>query len=158
MEPMYTAGGSPRPVPAAGEASAPWFQTPYGDWRLKAEVEAMEERFPGFRLAAVEGSLGWMGRLARPFGVDGAYLVQVRYPMCFPDEPPEVTILEPELVPDTPHLVLGRRPCLYLPTREPSHGYDPATTTAATLVAWTALWIHAYETWAATGLWPGRSD
>jgi len=69
-----------------------------------------------------------------------------------------VTIVEPELVPNAPHVILGRRPCLYLPAQGRPHGYDPATTTAATLVAWTALWIHAYETWVSTGAWPGRAD
>lgn len=161
MEPMYAAGADPRPLPAADGGQEAWFWTPYGAWRLKAEIEAMEERFPGFRIATTEESvttLAWSGRLPSPFRLETTYLVQVRYPPWFPDEPPEVSILSPPLAPDTPHVILGNRPCLFLPSQGPGHGYDPGRTTAATLVAWTVLWIHAYETWAASGAWPGRAD
>jgi hypothetical protein len=158
MEPMYAAGAVPRPVPAPGEGQELWFETPYGHWRLKAEIEAMRERFPDFRIQADQAMLAWHGRLRSPFRPGESYLVQVRYTIGFPDEPPEVAILSPPMAPDTPHLVMGNRPCLYLPSHGSPSGYDPGRTTATTLVAWTALWIHAYETWLATGAWPGRSE
>ena len=129
-----------------------WWQTPYGRWRLAAEVAAMR-RFPGFRAYhADEEGLSWRGWLESSLPPGNRYLVEVAYPDGFPDEAPEVAILRPEIAPETPHFLFGRRPCLY---RSSGHGYDAARTTAATIVAWTALWIHAYETWRATGGWPG---
>lgn len=155
---MYTAGAAARPLPAAGTQQELWFETPYGEWRLKTEIEAMRERFLAFRLQMDQLMLAWQGRLPSPFRSADSYLVQVRYTTWFPDEAPEVAILSPLLDRETPHLVMGNRPCLYLPAHGSRSGYDPGSTTAATLVAWTVLWIHAYETWRVTGNWPGRSE
>lgn len=133
-----------------------WWETPYGQWRLRAEIEAMC-RFPSFKPATTwRGEMRWTGRLASALSSD-TYLVRVTYPFDFPDEPPKVFILAPELQEGVPHVLSPQRPCLY-GRGGPRDGYDPGFTTAATLVAWTALWIHAYETWLKTGDWPGRGD
>jgi hypothetical protein len=158
---LYVSGGSPAALPEHGGESAatevPWWTTPYGRWRLAAEIEAMQ-RFPGFRQGQTEdGQLGWVGWIESSLEGGDRYLVRVLYPSCFPDEPPGVFIDEPHLEPPVPHLLNGNRPCLYHPAEGPRNGYDPARTTAATLVAWTALWANAYETWRATGNWPGRA-
>lgn len=156
---LYVAGEHARPTPVHGARGAPWWLTPYGTWRLRAEVAAMKARFPEFALTSpTQGTLGWEGRLIGPFGVNLTYAVVVTYPSYFPDEPPQVEIERPPLLPDTPHVVLGNRPCVYLPAQGSVNGYDPGRSTAATLVAWTALWIHAYECWARTGVWPGRAQ
>jgi hypothetical protein len=132
-----------------------WWETAYGRWRLAAELDAMR-RFPGFALyRAADGILAWAGHLESSLG-RSRYLVSVSYPPSFPDHSPLVLIEDPELPPETPHLLGTKRPCLYRSDEGPRHGYDPGRTTAATLVAWTALWIHAFETWRATGRWPGR--
>jgi hypothetical protein len=156
---LYVAGDRPTALPAAGEShDAPWWETPYGKWRLGVEIEAMR-RFPEFQAVVTDdGRLGWVGRLHSSLEPDNTYLVHVGYPGTYPDDAPSVTILEPTLESESPHLIMQRQPCLFRPTEGPRRGYDPGRTTAATLVAWTALWIHAYETWRETGKWPGRGD
>jgi hypothetical protein len=143
----------PLPEPTGDELE--WWQTAYGRWRFAAEAEAMR-RFPGFR-AAVGGNglLGWAGWLQSALPSGRRYLVRVTYPGCFPDDAPFVSIVKPELPLEVPHLLSGQQPCLYHPGHRNS--YDPGRTTAATLVAWTALWIHAFETWQTTGVWPGKA-
>lgn len=131
-----------------------WWQSEYGRWRFEAEAKAMR-RFPEFTASlSPSGRLRWRGWLKSALPRGRSYQICVTYPPTFPDEAPMVSITYPELPLDgVPHLLNGRRPCLY---REGDRdGYDPARTTAATLVAWTALWIHAFETWRATGSWPG---
>jgi hypothetical protein len=163
---LYVSGAPPTAVPehegrGTGRDQV-WWETPYGRWRLEAEKEAMK-RFPGFRLveATLEVSgvlIGWRGWIKSSLEDGDNYLVRVIYPAGFPDQPPVVLIAEPEFLGPVPHLLDGNRPCLYRPTEGPRNGYDPARTTAATLIAWTALWINAYETWRATGNWPGKAD
>jgi len=153
---LYIAGAPPQSP--ATRSGSDWSRTPYGRWRLTAESEAMK-RFPGFRLRlSDEGNLTWAGVLRSTFNRCRRYAVKVTYPGRFPHEAPVVTIEKPALKEKTPHLLSGNCPCLYRGVRGPRNGYDPARTTAATLVAWTALWIHAYETWQATGSWPGREE
>jgi hypothetical protein len=154
---LYISGTRPSAAPETGEAeeSKRWWETPYGQWRLAIETEAMK-RFPGFRLCERLGNLAWLGELRSSLHPRRRYLVTVRYPRWFPDEEPVVAIESPQLSQGSPHLLDGNRPCLYQSSQGSRNGYDPARTTAATLVAWTALWIHAYETWRATGEWPGR--
>lgn len=159
---LYISGARPSSLPpadgeAAGERTG-WWTTPYGRWRLFVEVEAME-RFPSFRSCwSPCGDLCWLGEMKSSLDPENRYLVKVTYPRDFPDAAPEVTIEEPALAPGTPHVLDGSRPCLYRATHGPRNGYDPARTTAATLVGWTALWIHAFETWQATDRWPGSEE
>lgn len=155
---LYISGTRPAAAPEAGsgEQRTPWWETPYGCWRLAAETKAME-RFPAFRCCDLDGQLVWVGELRSSLHPTMRYLVTVTYPPWFPDEAPAVTIVSPEFPEGTPHLLERRRPCLYHSAQGSRDGYDPARTTAATLVSWTALWIHAYETWRATGSWPGRA-
>lgn len=158
---LYVSGAAPAALPDHEDrctADKPWWSTPYGRWRLAAEVESMR-RFPGFRKRRTdEGPLGWLGWIESSVENGDRYLARVLYPGRFPDEPPLVFIDEPALDPAAPHLLSGGRPCLYLPSQGPRNGYDPARTTAATLVAWTVLWVNAYEIWRATGNWPGRAQ
>lgn len=157
--PIYVSGTRPTSLPRyegdEGEAPEPWWRTPYGEWRLRVELEAMR-RFPGFALSALElGRLSWRGEVFSSFDLVRRYAVRVTYPDRFPDEAPEVRFEKPDFPEGTPHLLEGSRPCLFRPAQGPRHGYDPARTTAATLVSWTALWTHAYETWLSTDVWPG---
>ena len=154
---LYQAGLAPEQ--GAQTQSGDWWETPYGRWRLAGETEAMWERFPGFELhLSDEGDLVWAGVLRSTLKKRKRYVVKVTYPNRFPWEPPVVTIVQPKLDTNAPHLLGGARPCLFRAYNGPRSGYDPARTTAATLVAWTALWTHAYETWKATGTWPGSEE
>ena len=144
-------------VPEEGsEWWVPWWETPYGRWRLQVETEAMT-RFPGFELVVTGSDLGWVGQL-RSALTGNDYDVKVVYPYGFPDMAPIATIENHRFPDPTPHLLDGNRPCLFVPEHGPRSGYDPARTTAATIVAWTSLWIHAYETWLATETWPGQQS
>jgi hypothetical protein len=131
----------------------PWWSLSYGQWRLRQEREAMA-RFPSFRLVENYGDLCWLGPLTSSL-TGKRYQVRVRYPGRFPDSPPIVTVEKHTFPVGMPHLQGFDKPCLFMPGQGSGHGYDPGRTTAATLVAWTALWIHAYETWCETGEWPG---
>lgn len=156
---MYFAGAEPASLPETGSEKdqQSWWETPFGRWRLSVERQAMS-RFPQFRLTCTpHGQLAWIGRLRSALDPTNAYLVHVTYSPHFPEEPPIVAIKEPDLPVETPHMLNGGRPCLFYPSDGPRYGYDPARTTAATLLAWTALWIHAFETWRAIDVWPGRS-
>jgi len=137
----------------SGYVGPEWWATAYGSWRLAAEIEAMQ-RFPQFRLRPGGEVLAWEGSLVSALDSGGSYRIRLTYPSRYPDEPPQVVIVAPELDPETPHLLHLNRPCLFLHWG-PGNGYDPARSTAATMIAWTALWIHAYETWQRTGDWPG---
>jgi hypothetical protein len=154
---LYISGTRPAAAPATSQDAeqTSWWETPYGRWRLDVEIAAME-RFPDFRLCGRAGRLVWVGELRSTLHPRRRYLVAVTYPRWFPDEAPVVTIEKARLSQGCPHLLDGNRPCLYQSSQGSRNGYDPARTTASTLVAWTALWIHAYETWQATGEWPGR--
>lgn len=116
----------------------------------------MERHFPGFELCELEGRLAWIGWLCSGLDPERRYRIRVTYPDNFPDDAPEVTIERPTLAEGIPHMLALQQPCLYQPSQGPRSGYEPGRTTAATLVAWTALWIHAFETWQATGNWPGK--
>lgn len=166
---LFASGSVPSTLPVEGQDShASWWETPYGLWRRAVEVEAMK-RFPNFRLHDHARELRWEGWLQSSLGVErpdvkeglshlaaGRYDVTIVYPSDFPDIAPIATIRNYTFLPLTPHLLAGNRPCLFLPEHGSRSGYDPARTTAATIVSWTSLWIHAYETWLATGNWPGR--
>jgi hypothetical protein len=140
----------------SGEAGLGWWTTPYGNWRLAAEIAAMR-RFPGFRLQSSGGMLSWEGWLESALASGARYRIRLLYPWGYPDQPPQVEIVAPELELRTPHLLRRNTPCLFRRSGRYS-GYEPARTTAATMIAWTALWIHAYETWQRTGSWPGPED
>lgn len=137
-----------------GQSDTPWWETTYGRWRLVAEVRAMRERFPGFEAClSDQGRLGWVGRLQSGFRPGSRYLVRITYPRGFPEDAPKVTIEQPTLPENAPHVLAGKELCLFRPVDGPRHGYDPARTTAATFVAWTAHWIHCFEHWQETGTW-----
>jgi hypothetical protein len=140
----------------ASEMRRDWWNTRYGRWRLEVEEQAMRERFPGFQAVLLDETyIAWVGRLQSALAGGGSYLVYVVYD-GFPYLAPRAIIAAPRFVESTPHLLRGQEPCLF--RGGGARGYDAASTTAATLVAWTALWIHAYETWRQTGCWPGRGD
>jgi len=158
---LFVSGHPPGAFPQAGRTGhgQPWWETDYGGWRRSAECDAMHQHFPGFHVNELpDGRFSWLGWLQSGLDPERRYLVRVTYPHDFPDHPPEVRIERPALPDAVPHLLGPQRPCLYLPSQGPRNGYDPGRTTAATLVAWTALWIHAFESWQASGRWPGRSD
>jgi hypothetical protein len=138
------------------DAGGGWWMSLYGSWRLAAEIASMQH-FPGFELRSCDGWLAWEGTLKSTYASGTRYRIRLTYPWLYPYRSPQVEILAPELDLRAPHLLGSERPCLYNPGSY-ARGYDPARTTAATLITWTSLWIHAYETWQQTGRWAGPED
>ena len=120
--------------------------------RFEAEVEAMNDRFPQFRLLELEGDYFWFGEVETNLG--NRYLFSVGYPENYPMVPPEVEVVEPELKP-CPHIrqgnVFPRSLCLFADSRF----FDPDRTTAVTVLGRACVWLMCYETYLQTGHWPG---
>jgi ubiquitin-protein ligase len=82
------------------------------------------------------------------------YEVIIVYPPSFPSEPPSSYVTGISGVENTPHQFPDGELCLFDPD-------DPkqwtSSSTAAVIITWTAVWLHAYEVWKKTGSWPGRA-
>jgi hypothetical protein len=48
--------------------------------------------------------------------------------------------------------------CLFNPMDGAQYGWNPARSTAVTVVSWAIEWIYALYTWRATGHWPGAEE
>jgi hypothetical protein len=125
--------------------------------RLVLETRVMQTRFPGFVLKRdAEDRLMWVGPLKSNTG--NIYQIALVYPETFPDEPPRVYPVEPEIrifrdekISTLQHQYSDSSLCLF----HPNDRFFETNTTAATFIAKTAMWLAAYETWLETGEWPG---
>jgi len=117
--------------------------------RLAIEKEAIEERFPQFQLRKYStGDLFWFGNITTRNGND--YTIEVRYPESYPYKPPKVFPVDPEIS-EAKHMYKDGSLCLFYPDDQ---SFTP-NNTAATVIAWAAAWLHAYEVWKKAGRWPG---
>ncbi len=130
-----------------------WYQQEAYRSRLGAEYSAVRSRFPQFRLGREgSGDLYWQGELTTNFGT--RYEVKISYPRDYPSRPPAAYVVQPKLK-QAPHTYGDGGPlCLFNPEEGASHGFDPARTTAAAIIAWTAEWLAYYEVYRRTGSWP----
>ena len=131
-------------------AEAPWYERKPG--RLATEQEAMTRSFPSFRIVLNDdGTLSWVGVLKPVQGL--RFVVELRYPACYPASAPSAIVLKPTLEP-SPHQYGGGALCLMYQSDAPhrdQHGrlvptdtWLP-TATAATLVPVISTWLAAYE-------------
>lgn len=131
--------------------------------QLALESRAMRASFPEFELRRAEEPLrrhGWLvadkGRLfwtgALKTHSQRSYLVAVVYPLDYPFGESWAYILDPYL-PTTEHRFKDGHLCLYDHTGKGGR-FEGEKSTAVTVVAWTAAWLHAYEIWQKTGKWP----
>lgn len=124
--------------------------------RLLIEQEAMAQKFPQFQMLRLEDdNLGWLGTLTT--NRENSYTLLVEYPAAFPDKPPTVKPVEPDfLALDTEGKLKHQYPdgklCLFYP----GDRTFSRRTTAAAVIAVTAAWLFAYESWLETGAWPGK--
>ena len=118
--------------------------------RLVQENQAMENRFPQFELRRVSGGLAWYGTLRTNKG--NRYKIAVEYPSDFPYSAPKVYTIDPEISSDK-HQYKDDSLCLFYPDDRTWQ----SNTTAATVVAWAAAWLFCYESYKATGHWPGKA-
>ncbi len=136
---------------------APWFEVNRA--RLLQERQVMAEKFPQFQLFLNGEVLSWVGDLTSNRG--NRYVVQVVYPAQFPYKAPLVYPQDPVIqVNDMQnpgrykHQYPDGHLCLYYP----GDGTFSPNTTAASVVAVTAAWFFAYESWVESGYrsWPGQ--
>jgi len=120
----------------------------------------MQGRYPKFVLRKLDdGRLAWIGTLTTNKGNE--YSIAVVYPNDFPNSPPSVFPIDPQLeVVDVggqryKHQWADGHLCLYYPS-DRTFG---SNATAATVVAVAAAWFFAYEYWLASGkrVWPGKA-
>lgn len=132
---------------------AQWYKNEALLARFALEYAAVTDRFPNFQLAKDRhGNLYWHGQLTTNFGT--RYRVKICYPSDYPSTPPLAYVTHPEPK-DAPHMYGSGEPCLFHPEQGASHGFDPARTTAAAVIGWTAEWLACYEVYRRTGRWPG---
>ena len=136
------------------------------DKQLALETRAMRSSFPAFELRRTQeplrqhgwlvaevGSIFWTGALKTHSG--RSYLIAMVYPKDYPFGEMKAYVLEPYL-PTTEHRFKDGHLCLYDHGGK-GGGFEREKTTAVTVIAWTAAWLHAYEIWQKTGNWPSVS-
>lgn len=137
------------------------------DKQLALETRAMKTSFPHFELrraqeplrqhgwlVADKGGLFWTGSVKTHS--QRSYLVTVVYPHDYPFGEIKSYVLEP-YIPATEHRFKDGHLCLY--DHDGKGGrFEGSKSTAVTIIAWTAAWLHAYEIWQHTGKWPSVSN
>jgi hypothetical protein len=111
---------------------------------------------PRFKTRVRGGTLVAVGEV-QPDPLFHTYTVEITYAV---GSPPEVRVRSPKLEArdgcDTiPHMYGQERLCLYLPNTGEWSSKKPL---AMTIVPWTAVWLHYYEVWRATGEWLGGGE
>ena len=115
---------------------------------LRQERQAMRRFYPSFRMdPASNGDLYWHGIVTTWLGND--YEIQLHYPISFPYVPPKAYVVEPKIS-QSRHIYPDGHLCLF---HRDDSSWEP-TTTAATVMSWVSLWLHCYEAWQETGVWP----
>jgi hypothetical protein len=127
--------------------------------RLVQERDAMHARFPQFRLRRSGRTLYWDGQLTSNGGE--TYRIVIRYPDSFPDLPPKVFPIDPDIIAlhneatlELKHQFSDGSLCLF----HPNDRFFQKRSTAVTVIAAAAAWFAAYEYWlhSEKTIWPGR--
>lgn len=131
--------------------------------RLALETREMKKSFPQFRFhrckkkmnfhrwkVATPDELFWRGKVKTHSGNE--YTIVVVYPKDYPFGEIRAYVESP-YIPATDHRFQDGRLCLYGHEGK-GEGYEKGKTSAVTVVAWVAAWLHAYEIWSLTGQWP----
>jgi ubiquitin-protein ligase len=114
-----------------------WFNS--NPRRLINEQEAMQARYPGFRLQKLSSGLAWIGWV-KPNGTRTQYKLSIVYPDDFPFSPPKVVSVEPKVVAPK-HQYGDRSLCLMYP----GDGSWLTSTTAVQIVAMASAWLFCNE-------------
>lgn len=131
--------------------------------QLAVETRAMKKHFPGFSLRRAEkdfcrhnwtiastNQLYWTGILVTHGGA--RYSVAAVYPHDYPFGEIKCYVLSP-FIPASEHRFRDGHLCLYEHDGNGA-GFENGKSTAVTVIAWTAAWLHSYEIWRVTGEWP----
>ncbi|NDJ85391.1 MAG: hypothetical protein GYB66_05860 [Chloroflexi bacterium] len=129
--------------------------------RLRLEVELMQTAFgETFGLEwDPPANLYWIGTI--DINLRGLkhrdHTLKIIYPQTYPNRPPEAYILEPSIY-SPKHQFEDGQLCLFNPKDGVAYGWNPASSTAVTVVSWAVEWIYSFYTWRATGRWPGTEE
>jgi ubiquitin-protein ligase len=128
--------------------------------RLRLEVELMQATFQDtFRLERDRDYLFWLGRCqVNMTGIQQReHVLKIIYPKDYPNIPPESYCLSPKIY-SPKHQFEDGQLCLFNPKDGIGYGWNPSTSTAITVAAWSIEWLYAFYTWRATGEWPGKEE
>jgi hypothetical protein len=120
------------------------------------QAALLKQMFHDSRVVSISGSsLRWEGDML-PSALSERYKVRMDYQLS---KRPEVRVLSPELRSldrrRPPHLFAEGTLCLF---RYKYEEWDSSMPLAETVIPWTSLWLFHYETWLATGRWPGSNQ
>ncbi len=130
-----------------------WYTSPKQWHRVKAQLlnqerQAMGRFYPNMSLMFTnDGNAHWTGEIVTWSGK--SYSVKLSYPAVFPYRPPNAYVMSPKII-RSRHIYPDGHLCLF-------HKDDKAwqiNTTGATVMSWVSLWLHCYEAWRDTGIWP----
>lgn len=118
---------------------------------LVVQVEALRREFPHATVRANHKGLEWLGQL-QPSAISDLYTVRVVYKAD--GRRPVVTVVSPDLIPDTngklPHIFPGGNLCLHS-----AEDWHPGLFITRSVLPWIAEWLLHYEFWRATDDWHG---
>jgi hypothetical protein len=129
--------------------------------RLKNEHTAMRQLFgETFKLQVPRfDPLFWEGTvLINLRGIpQREHVLKIMYPHEYPNRPAEAYILDP-IIYSEKHQFEDGQLCLFNPKDGTNYGWNPASSTSATVAGWAINWIYAYYTYKITGEWPGEEE
>lgn len=129
--------------------------------RLRLEVEVMRANYADtFNLTVPrKGLIYWQGTVEINLVqlAQRDHILKVVYPANYPNRPAEAYIVEPSIYSEKHQFEDGQL-CLFNPKDGTQYGWNPAHSTAVTVVSWGIQWIYAFYTWKATGKWPGQEE
>lgn len=129
--------------------------------RLRLEVELMRATYADtFKLNVPrQENLYWQGDVE--INLRGLkqrhHTLKIVYPKVYPNHPPEAYVVAPHIYSEKHQFEDGQL-CLFNPIDGKDYGWNPASSTAITVVSWAIQWIYAFYTWKATNVWPGVEE
>jgi len=139
-----------------------WGSRDHVSYRLKYEFKAMRQLFgETFELKVPKGfgTLYWVGTVELNMkGVpERSHSIKIAYLDNFPERAPEAYVLKPRIYSEKHQFEDGQL-CLFNPKDGENYGWNPSSSTAATVAGWAIQWLYAYYTWRMTGTWPGEEE
>lgn len=131
--------------------------------RIGKDSEGVAAKFPQFRMYKAQGDVfvnNWkvasdglfyfIGKLRTVS--NNVYTVVINIPSDFPFGELKAFVTDP-VIGSTEHRYSDGHLCLY---GHEGKGdlYQGGRTSVATVIAWTAAWLHAHESWKKKGVWP----
>ncbi|OOM05691.1 hypothetical protein [Clostridium saccharobutylicum] len=116
---------------------------------LDLQIYKIKQSFPGFKFYRDESGTYWVGQLM-PTSNSCIYTVRIVYKY---KKPPQVFVIQPELLKLSPHIYADGSLCLYYPFDKDYN--NNLSIISETIIPWTAEWLFFYEKWLDSGIWWG---